>query len=102
MSAAKQSTWVVDWNSGYGSPSIWAGSAPSGHGPAGELIATVHGDNARTEDHARLIGAAPDLLTALQDLMPTFDVLERNGYRIDPMQVNAARAAIAKAEGGAS
>ena len=51
--------------------------------------------------NARLIAAAPDLLEALESLMPTFALFERHGMRYDPEQVDAARAAIAKARGEA-
>lgn len=46
----------------------------------------------------RLIAAAPELLSALCDLMQTLEFLERSGHRIDPKQVSAARDAIAKAQ----
>lgn len=74
-------------------------------------IATVHGDFGEAEKiaNARLIAAAPDLLTALRDLV---EVNENHNESIAKIigkpltwkddYLDAARAAIAKAEGGAA
>jgi hypothetical protein len=50
---------------------------------------------------ARLIAAAPDLLQACQLIVSAFDELKQtSAARYEPLQINAARAAIAKATGG--
>ena len=51
-------------------------------------------------DDARLIAAAPDLLEALRTLVPAFSLVEKFGTEKDIAEVQAARAAIAKATGG--
>lgn len=57
--------------------------------------------NCTTHHHACACREAmfEELLAALQDLMPTITCMERHGIRYDPAQVDAARAAIAKATG---
>ncbi len=65
----------------------------------GAVIANVNADH-RQEANARLIAAAPDLLAALKLLESAARILPPN---IDPDSPLAqARAAIAKAEGGAA
>ena len=54
------------------------------------------------ERPARLAAAAPILLKALEQLLPTFDALERHGYRFDPDDVDFARKAVAEARGQAT
>ena len=50
--------------------------------------------------NARLIAAAPDLLLACQLIVSAFDALAPvSAARNEPLQINAARAAIAKATG---
>ena len=56
--------------------------------------------NDPNEPNARLIAAAPDLLDACQLIVNAFDVLKpASAARVEPLQINAARAAIAKARG---
>jgi len=57
--------------------------------------------NAECEANARLIAAVPELLEALRSVTDDLEkVLRARGFRDDP-KVLAARAVIAKAEGGA-
>ncbi len=50
--------------------------------------------------NARLIAAAPDLLEACELIVSAFDQLApMSSARNEPLQINAARAAIAKARG---
>jgi ribosome modulation factor len=64
-----------------------------------ELEVEAERKRAKAAEDQRKLDVFPELLEALRDLMPTFEMLERNGYRIDPKRVNAARAVIAKATG---
>ena len=64
-----------------------------GRDAVGEIIYT---ETRRPED-ARLIAAAPDLLKALIDLLDEADIAEVDEYTAP--KIDAARAAIAKAEG---
>lgn len=82
---------------------ISADSFPTAFVPAwdkpepGEVEA---GDEARA--NARLIAAAPELLEACKLIVSAFDALKpASAARNEPLQINAARAAIAKAEGRA-
>ena len=76
-----------------------------GHlGPIAELrsrldVGYLHPLVAETrEANARLIAAAPDLLEACKLIVSAFDALApASAARNEPMQINAARAAIAKA-----
>lgn len=55
-----------------------------------------------THPDARLIAAAPDLLEACREIVDAFDALSPSDpARCSHLRINAARAAIAKAEGGA-
>ncbi len=69
----------------------------------GQIVATVNGDSAETEDRARLISAAPDLLDCLKRAMPFVEAVYREHGRQylenggDALEEFAA--AIAKAEG---
>jgi hypothetical protein len=56
------------------------------------------------EANARLIAAAPDLLDAIKPLLALLEPVETLGLLAAPEleKLNAARAAIAKAEGGAA
>ena len=84
---------------------IAAGESPrvylinDGRDAVGEIVYT---ETRRPED-ARLIAAAPDLLAALKNILREHDALQlaerRNGDRWTAATL--ARAAIAKAEGGA-
>ena len=64
-----------------------------GRDAVGEIVYT---ETRRPED-ARLIAAAPDLLKALIDLLDEADIAEVDEYTAP--KIDAARAAIAKAEG---
>lgn len=62
------------------------------------MIAKVPFTGEQAEADGRLIAAAPDLLDACQQIVSAFDALEpANAARNEPLQINAARAAIAKA-----
>lgn len=69
-------------------------------GPAGRMVAQICGEFEKpvagdeAEANARLIAAAPDLLTALKAL-----VIATDGHPGSVRQRDEARAAIAKAEG---
>lgn len=67
-------------------------------GPKGQKLGRSYGSNFSSGANARLWAAAPDLLEALRDLVDDFD---RSVWTKEPMLVKA-RAAIAKAEGGAA
>ena len=77
------SPWQIDNGEGY---SIW------GVRIDGRLIAQVVGDDAESEANAHLIGAAPELLEALMDLL-------RYGMGRGDCREKA-QAAVAKAMGG--
>ena len=80
---------------------VWRKEEPGFIEPHG--IATVHGELAEVKANARLIAAAPDLLEACRGLL--MDTRHRHKYH-GPMKCDrceayqAARAALAKAEGG--
>ena len=61
-----------------------------------EPIATTFGNSVVREANAHLIAAAPDLLAALKDLLSLAEEYLRPPF---PWSADAARAAIAKAEG---
>lgn len=50
-----------------------------------------------TEEHARLIAAAPELLEALQELSDLVELIRAGNYQPDSFTTQPARAAIAKA-----
>jgi hypothetical protein len=55
------------------------------------------------EANIKLIAAAPELLTACRLIVSAFDALKpASAARNEPLQINAARAAIAKATGEAT
>lgn len=65
----------------------------------GKLVAGF--DTEPNEADARLIAAAPELLGACELIVSAFDALKQgSAARNEPLQINAARAAIAKATGG--
>jgi hypothetical protein len=65
-------------------------------------IATVHNIGAEAEANARLIAAAPDLLTALDDLLGYMEGYEHDYNNGEPLPVyERARQAIHKAIQGA-
>lgn len=72
--------------------------------PPGEklapMIAKINGHNPA---NARLIAAAPELLEALQNIVGTYNDSDRwtQGDEPEPVEIQAARAAIAKATGDA-
>lgn len=69
----------------------------NGDGFHGDVVAAVWCDDDHSElDTARLIAAAPDMLAALVDLVESFEKHRPKAYW------DAARAAIAKATGGAA
>ena len=76
-------------------PWVWTPESESIHGysPEGEALVVVYELNTNEAD-ARLIAAAPDLLTALEGLLEITDFHELYGSKTE-----AARAAIAKATG---
>ena len=64
----------------------------------GKLVAGF--DTEPNEADARLIAAAPELLGACELIVSAFDALKQgSAARNEPLQINAARAAIAKATG---
>jgi hypothetical protein len=75
--------------------------------PAGHYVAKVVGSSAlgdmreRFAADASLIAASPDLLKALCHTLTVLEYLASNGKPIDPRTLDEARAAIAKATGGA-
>ncbi len=70
-------------------------------GFTGYFIATVWGGHDGEMTNARLIAAAPDLLKALVDLLQVNDGIPMLGVEAS-RRIDAARAAIAKAKGGAA
>jgi hypothetical protein len=71
-------------------------------GPNGYEVAEVYADDApyaETRANARLIAAAPDLYEALEAILQTVDAQYASGIRWDPAQRDAARKALAKANG---
>ena len=70
--------------------------------PKSSTYVLVAGNN-QTAD-ARLIAAAPDLLTALNAIMACIDGDTERGATVHmgPITIDAARSAIARAEGGES
>lgn len=70
--------------------------------PYGLIVANVNADSRQTAN-ARLIAAAPDLLEALEQIMPSIednDSITASQIRhVYADALNAARAAIAKAKG---
>lgn len=80
-------------------PGPWSADHDNVRTPAdGGMVAKVAGDtDAQAYANARLIAAAPDLLAALRDLVSAEGLPE--GYANRAMLIDAARAALAKAEG---
>ncbi len=69
------------------------------------LVATVHADGCEPEQwgaDARLIAAAPEMLAALRLALEYWAHRQQRYKNRHPAWVNEARAAIAKAEGGAN
>jgi hypothetical protein len=87
------------------------GALTSTHAPikaGSRVVALVVASSKRWPDlpdiapDCRLIAAAPELLEACRSIVNAFDALKpSSAARTEPMQINAARAAIAKAEGRA-
>jgi hypothetical protein len=90
--------WDDDNNDGFSIWNIWAGT---------QIVAKVIGDSAETNANARLIAAAPCLLGALRGVMPAVEAYLMTGdagasrlkRRVFRREIDAARAAIAKATG---
>ena len=70
---------------------------------SGRSIADTVGDMPHDEINAQLLAAAPELLEALQNIVGTYNDSERwtQGDEPEPVEIQAARAAIAKATGDA-
>ena len=67
---------------------------------ANEIATAWQGTTDVNRANARLIAAAPDLLEACELIVSAFDQLApMSPARNEPLQINAARAAIAKARG---
>ena len=74
------------------------------HVPVAAALQNGDGE-AQRDANARLIAAAPDLLSVAKDAIEVIEALESNlgsavGYKCDNLMVGCLRAAIAKAEGG--
>lgn len=72
---------------------------------SGQLVCSVYGTAAFSDANARLIAASPDMLTALQSVLPLLEASYLDHEGTDNGEVvfaglEAARAAIAKATGG--
>ena len=73
-------------------------------------IATLHWHSVKTDEgfatdreaNARLIAAAPDLLAALEDALDAWETHNKTGDGMQGHWESDARAAIAKAKGGAA
>lgn len=82
----------------------WLVSETFAVGPAGEIVACTPHNHSRKEANARLIAAAPELLEALQGLVRFTDAVrvQVGMGKTQLERLAKARAAIAKAEGGAA
>ena len=92
-------------------PGPWGLDGNLIEGPDGERVACITAYSRRTpkqKANARLIAAAPDLLEALRGMMDAYmDLCDENepnyrSYEFRQSKWEAARAAIAKVEGGAA